>query len=333
MDKSIAIEVPSTQPSMLTEGRQGVQLSAVIPISERFDDLRELYAEFDRELAASGRTYEFIFVVDGSQHHALGVLRQLRADHEGVKVIVLNRSFGEAAALSVGFQNANGEIIVTLAPYFQIVADKLRELITPVSENVADMAIARRYPRTDSIFNRLQGGVFNWQVRAMTGTPFHDLSCGVRVLRRAVAEEVPLYGDLHRFFPLLAYQRGFKVFEIPAPQDRRDEGRRLNRPGVYMRRLLDIATLFFLFKFTMKPLRFFGLVGSALFIAGSLITGYLGAYRLFGFGSIADRPLLVLGVLLIVLGIQLFSVGLLGEIIIFTHAGNKKQYNIREILE
>jgi hypothetical protein len=152
-------------------------------------------------------------------------------------------------------------------------------------------------------------------------------------MKRIVAEEVHLYGDLHRFLPLLAYQRGFKISEVPVQQSHHDFKRRVRRPGIYLRRLLDLLTLFFLLKFTKKPLRFFGLVGSLLSGLGGLILAYLGIYRLLELGPIAGRPLLVLGVLLIVMGLQLFSVGLLGEIIVFTHARELKDYQIEEILE
>jgi hypothetical protein len=141
-----------------------------------------------------------------------------------------------------------------------------------------------------------------------------------------------LYGDLHRFLPLLAYEQGFKVSEVPVQQSRSDIKRRVHKPGIYLRRLLDVLTLFFLLKFTKKPLRFFGLVGSGLSLAGLVMLGYLGLYRLLQYGPIAGRPLLILGVLLTVLGLQLFSIGLLGELIVFTHARDRKDYQIEEIL-
>jgi hypothetical protein len=152
-------------------------------------------------------------------------------------------------------------------------------------------------------------------------------------MKRQVAREVALYGDLHYFFPVLAYQRGFKVAEISVQPSRQDSGRRIFQPVSYLRRLLDLVNLFFLLKFTRKPLRFFGSIGSALFGSGTIITGYLGAYRLLEFGGISQRPLLMLGVLLMVVGVQLFSIGLLGELIIFTHAREVKEYQIKDILE
>jgi hypothetical protein len=152
-------------------------------------------------------------------------------------------------------------------------------------------------------------------------------------MSREVAGELNLYGDLHRFIPVIAYKQGFKIAEIPIRQHPMNRAVRIQKPGVYLRRFLDILIVFFLTKFTKKPLRFFGLIGSTLFISGSLITLYLGLYRLFGFGGIAERPMLLLGVLLIVLGVQLLSIGLIGEIVIFTHAREMKDYRVEEILD
>lgn len=323
-------EVPSARD--LQEPTPGkVDLSVLIPVSERPDDLREIHAEHTRVLAECGLTYELIYVLDGSMPEARRQLDGIETDRDLVTVMRLNRWFGEATALAVGFDRCRGEAVLTLPCYFQVDPAELPGMIRKFQEGNADAVIAWRHPRIDSRFNRLQSWLFRRITQFLTGTRLHDLSCGLRIMRRKVAEEVRLYGDLHRFFPLLAYQRGFKVEEMQVRQSPRDAERRIYRPGVYLRRLLDILTLFFLFKFTKKPLRFFGLVGSGLFGAGFLITAYLGVYRLLGFGSLANRPLLILGVLLIVLGVQLFSIGLLGEIIIFTHAGRVKDYEIEEI--
>lgn len=314
------------------EFEKRVELSVVVPISERHDDLRELYRQYTQVIAAAGHEYEFIFVLDGPNHEALQTLNALKKESPAISIVTLNRSFGEAAALSVGFEKANGPVIVTLASYFQAEPDEVPRLINKVVMDGLDLVIAWRNPRVDSLFNRAQSRVFHWLVGLLTGTRYHDISCGLRVMKRIVAEEVPLYGDLHRFLPLLAHQRGFKIAELPVQQSLHDARRRVYRPGVYLRRLLDILTLFFLFKFTKKPLRFFGLVGSGMFGIGALITGHLGLERLLGIAP-AARPLLILGVLLMVFGIQLFSIGLLGEIIIFTHARNVRDYQVEEILD
>lgn len=333
MEQTKLLDEVKEQAHGETISERSVDLSVVIPISEHHDDLRELYLCCVKELSAGGQTYEFIFVVDGPKHEAIKALKELKREYPDIKVITLNRPFGEATALSAGFDKAKGTVILTLAPYFQVELHEVTKMLKQLAEDGNDLVISWRYPRIDSRFNRLQSRVFQWLTRILTGTKYHDISCGLRAMKCKVAQEIHLYGDLHPFFPLLAYQRGFKVTEIPVQQSRHDTKRRVYGPGVYLRRILDILTIFFLFKFTKKPLRFFGLVGSGVFGAGSIITGYLGVYRLLNLGPIAGRPLLILGVLLIVLGIQLFSIGFLGEIIIFTHARKTKEYTIDKLLK
>jgi glycosyltransferase involved in cell wall biosynthesis len=315
-----------------TNDNEPIDLSVVIPISERHDDLRQLYREYARELSATGQAYEVIFVLDRPDPEALLALKALKKEHPAITVITLSRWFGEATALSVGFEKARGTAILTLPSYFQVEPHEVRGLIQKLIHDDQDLVIGWRHPRVDAFFNRVQAQVFHRLVRILTGTSYHDVSCGWRIMKRRVAEEVPLYGDLHRFFPLLAHQRGFKIAELPVQQSPLDAARRMHKPGVYLRRFLDVLTLFFLYKFTKKPLRFFGLVGSGVFGAGAVVVGYLGIDRLLG-APLAGRPLLVLGALLMVFGMQLFSIGLLGEIIIFTHARGMKEYQTRDVLE
>jgi glycosyltransferase involved in cell wall biosynthesis len=316
-----------------TNPDQTVELSVVVPVSDRHDNVRDLYLQYARALSADGHSYEFIFILDGPNPEVIQTLRHLKKEHPEIRIITLNRSFGEATALSVGFNRSRAPVIVTLSSYFQVEPREVQRLLRKLSEGGDDMVISWRFPRIDSFFNRIQAWVFQKLTRMFTGMRYHDISCSMRVMKRKVAEEIHLYGDLHRFFPLLAYQRGFKVEEVRVQQSPEDVKRRIYTPGLYLRRLLDILTLIFIFKFTKKPLRFFGLIGSGLFGGGALILAYLSVYRILGFGPIAGRPLLILGVLLMVLGAQLFSIGLLGEIIIFTHARDVKEYQIKEILE
>jgi hypothetical protein len=166
-------------------------------------------------------------------------------------------------------------------------------------------------------------------IGGLTDQRFHDIACGVRLIRRPVAEALPLYGDLHRFLPALALREGYRVDEVPVPQHRGDAGTRVYGPGVYVRRLLDIAAFFFLAKFTEKPLRFFGLVGSVFFGLGAVTSLVLLVERLAG-QRIADRPLLLLAVLLIALGVQLMGLGLVGEIIVHLRSPHRRAYRVRE---
>ncbi len=192
------------------------------------------------------------------------------------------------------------------------------------------MVVANRSPRLDSWLNRVQSaGLPPDPRRASPIRRFHDMACGVRVMRRPVAESLPLYGDLHRFIPALALREGYLVDEVPVPQHPNDARMRMYSPGVYARRVLDIATFFFLAKFTEKPLRFFGLVGSLFFVAGAVTSLVLLVERLGG-QAIANRPLLLLAVLLVALGVQLMGLGLVGEIIVHLRAPHRRAYRVRE---
>ena len=308
------------------------EISVVIPVVERHGDLRRLFSDYAQEVAKLGRRAEFIFVVDFRQQSVMPVLREIQeaADQE-VILVRLGGMFGESAALTVGMEQARGEIIVTLAPYFQVEPHGLGEAVREI-EAGTDLVVGCRSPRIDSWFNRCQTKIFHWIVNLVAGTRFRDISSGFRVMRRQVAGELPVYGGIHRFYPVLALRRGFKVRELDVPQRAEDAPTRYYGLAVYLKRLLDVLTVFFLIKFTHRPLRFFGVVSLLLVVPGLAITVYLGIYRLLGLGPIAQRPLLLLGVLLIVLGIQLLSIGLIGEIIVFTHARKLREYRIAEVI-
>lgn len=310
-----------------------VDLSIIIPVVERWGDLKRLYQEYSAEIESLGKTAEFIFVVDNRQQEVIPTLRQLQADSDQpIELLLLAGRFGESTSLMLGWARARGEIIVTLASYFQLDPAGLGKALALV-ESGTDLVVGNRSPRRDSLFNRAQTRVFHWIVNRMTKASFHDISCGFRVMRREVVREVSVYGGLHRFLPLLAVQQGFKVEELPIAQREEDVRTRYYGIALYVKRLLDILTVFFLLKFTKRPLRFFGVLGLLLSTVGLAITGYLGIYRILQVGPIADRPLLLLGVLLMVLGIQTLSLGLVGEIIIFTHAGKIRDYRVAEIVE
>ena len=194
------------------------------------------------------------------------------------------------------------------------------------------MIVASRWPRKDGFINRVQSKIFNGMVNFITGFKFKDLGSGVRVIKRRVIEEVQIYGDQHRFFPLLAIRYGFKVREVNVVQSSKDTFQRLYSIGIYLRRILDLFSVFFLIKFTKKPLRFFGLSGFFVFALGALLSLYLFIERVFMGVALRDRPMVLVALLLVVLGIQLFAIGLIGEIIIFTHAKELKEYTIEEII-
>jgi len=308
---------------------ENIELSVIIPITERYDPVRELFHEYKQGLDATGLSYEIIYVLDGAQPMAMEELNKLR-DTEVFTIITLAKWFGEATALNAGFSESSGQLILTLPAYQQVDSDAIPALVSAMQDN--DMVMARRWPRNDSFFNRLQLKTFNFFLRSFTDLNIHDAGCSARIFKRRVIEEVHVYGDLYRFLPIMAHRQGFRIAEIDTPQSQRDAFRRIYSPGLYLRRLLDLFTIFFLVKFTKKPLRFFGLVGTSLFGVGLLATTYLVIERLVFDVALANRPALFLSSLLIVLGIQVIAIGLIGEIIIFTHAKDLKEYKIDKII-
>lgn len=314
--------------------RQGANdatgVSVIIPVSERYDSTAALYDAYKAGVAAAGIRYEFIYIIDGDYPEVVQALTALQARGEPIRIIRFTQWFGEATALTAGFQLSTMPIILTLPAYCQVEPDEIPKLLTALSDQ--DMVVARRWPRCDAAVNRIQTRLFNAISSSITGSYFRDLGCGVRAFKRQIVEVVPVYGDQHRFLPVLARRWGFRVKELEVAQSRHDTASRIYKPGVYLRRLLDVFTVFFLVKFTKKPLRFFGLIGSAISLAGGLVVATMVVQRAFFGLGLADRPLLLLASLLVVLGVQIFGLGLIGELIIFTHAKDIKEYTIEEII-
>jgi glycosyltransferase involved in cell wall biosynthesis len=324
-------EARSSMDAIRAAEKTSVAVSVIVPVTNHCDDLADLYTTYAEVLNRTGRSFEFLFVLDSSFEEAAKKLEPMQIFGEPIRVLSLPRSFGEATALAVGFAHARGDVILTLSGYFQTLPEGVLKVLSQLDEGY-DLVVTRRCPRIDSWLNRSQNYVFHLLTRWLTGVQLHDISCGLKGMRQRVAREIDLYGDLHRFFPVLAYQRGFRVVEVAVPQDSRDGRARVRWPGVYLRRLLDIVTVFFLLKFTKKPLRFFGLIGAGFFGAGLFISAVLSVQRILGLTGLADRPLLILGVLLLVLGFQIVSIGLLGELIVFTHARKMRGYTVEQVL-
>ena len=317
---------PKSEARVHSQPAQGL-ISVVIPVVERAEDLVSVYRSFAQALEQRGQPFEFIFVFDG-RFTPPAELVALTREQQKVRIHRFAREFGETAALRLGIEKSRGEIILTLPAYFQVRAEGIGALLEAVYQG-ADMSVANRSPRLDSWLNRMQSRAFHSIIGGVSRQRFHDMACGVRVMRRTVAEALPLYGDLHRFIPALALREGYRVVEVPLAQHPSDARTRVYRPGVYFRRLLDIAAFFFLAKFTEKPLRFFGLVGSVFFAAGAVISLVLLVQRVEGQG-IANRPALLLAVLLVALGVQLIGLGLVGEIIVHLRAPHRRAYRVRE---
>ena len=315
-----------------TQSKKIPEVSVIVPISERFDDLKKLFDLYANELQKLEKDFEFIFVLDQRFNSAFEELKGLANEDNKIRIIKFAGNFGESAALMEGFNQAKGNIVLTLASYIQIEPTDLLKVFDAFNEG-NDLVITRRYPRKDPFVNRIQSSVYHYIVKKLTGTSFEDITSGVRLINKKIIPEFTLYGDLHRFIPIFAVHKGIKVKEVNVTQRKEDTQIRIVKPGVYLRRGLDILTLFFLVKFTKKPLRFFGLIGSSLFFSGSLLTVYLFILRLIFSEALTNRPLLLVGILLMVFGIQTLSLGLVGELILYSHAKEISDYNIEEIIE
>jgi len=307
-----------------------VELSVIVPVGDRYSDPIALYAAYRASLDALGRPFEMIFVLDGPREAFAAGLQQLAARGNRITVVSLTRNFGEATALMAGFEYASGKIILTLPAHHQIDSREIGKLVRALDG--CDLAVARRWPRAGGAFERLRRGAFHGLLAFVTGLRFRDLGCGVRACNRRVFEEIQLYGDQHRFLPVLADRKGFRVKEIDVQQSPEDRFRGFYGPRVYARGFLDMFTVFFLVRFTKKPLRFFGMIGVSLFAVGALLVAWIVIERLFFGQELTQRPALLLSTLMVVLGLQLFALGLLGELIIFTHAKQMRDYQIDQVL-
>lgn len=306
--------------------------SIVIPVCRRVDDIVALTNDYADALGAAGIRFEIIVVLDGRKEDQLERLLPLAEANRWLRVVQFSRQFGESAALMAGFDKAKGSIVLTLPAYYQMEPSELPRFIGELDDD-HDVLIAVRSPRADTAFTRLRRRVFHGMLRMITGLSYRDLGCGVRLLRKQVAEEMNLYGDHYVFLPVLAEHRGFRVKQVEVSQSAKD----LRREGYNLRQhlhgLLNMMTVFFLHRFTKKPLRFFGSIGFLAAAFGGLVVLTLVVQRLFLGIALGDRPALLLGSLLVVLGVQLFAIGLLGELVIFSHAADSKEYAVRSIVE
>lgn len=307
-----------------------LDISAIVPVGARRDDVAALLEDYGEALRQASVTFEIICVLSGPCEGLASQLTSLALDRPWLKLIVLARDFGESAALTAGFDEARGRKILTLPAHYQVVPSELGKLIAAGAES--DMAIAVRWPRAGSGLEGWRRNAFHGLLGFITGQRYRDLGCGVRLLTREIAEEIPLYGERHRFYPTLARSRGFKVAEINVSQSPQDVFHGRYRLREYLHRLLDILTLFFLVRFTKKPLRFFGTIGFLVAALGVVFLVMLIVQRLFFEVGLADRPALLLSSLMLVLGVQIFALGLIGELIIFTHARELKEYAVRKVI-
>jgi hypothetical protein len=306
-------------------------IDVIVPVGARTDDLVPLHRRRCDALRAAGFDAKFTYVIDGDLPHARDTLATLAQGSDDACVIQLSRQFGETAAVLAGFANTKTELVMILPAFEQVETESLGRVIAALDD--ADLVTVRRFPRCDSALRRAQTQVFETFIKGVGSSRFRDPGCTVHALRRTVLDETELYGEQHGFLPLLAANGGFKVVEIDLPQARSDAARRVQRPASYVHRLVDIFSVFFLTRFTRRPLRFFGPAGAGCTLLGLLGLAVVVVQRLLLGVPLAERPALILSSLLVAVGLQVLAIGLIGELIVFIHARSMRQYRVREIIE
>ena len=305
-------------------------ISVVVPVHNEERSVALLYDELRSALEPLDTQWETIFVDDGSTDGTFAALTRLHSSADNVRVVRLRRNFGKAAALRAGFDQAHGETVVTIDGDLQDDPAEIPRLLAKLDEGF-DLVSGWKTRRRDPLTRRVLSRIFNRVTGAFSGVHLHDMNCGLKAYRADVVHGLRLYGELHRFIPVLAHYRGFRIAELPVNHRPREHGR--SRYGVerYLRGFLDLLTVSFIGRYRHRPLHLFGGLGLILGAFGTAILVYLTVLKALG-NAIGHRPLLMLGVLLVVIGMQFFSLGLISEMITSHHEERAGERDRAELL-
>jgi len=310
-------------------------LSVVIPVYDEVESLGSLLAELGGVLDALDRPAEIVAVDDGSTDGSFARLVELGAREPRLRVVRLARNYGQTAALAAGIEHARGAVIVSLDADLQNDPHDIPLLLAALGDDV-DVVNGWRCPRRDPWLTRqLPSRVANRLISLVTGTALHDYGCTLRAMRTEIAKELRLYGELHRFIPALAADLGARVAEVPVRHRPRTMGHSKYGLSRTLRVILDLLTVKFLSGFSTRPIQLFGLVGLAFGVPGVLLTAELGFERLVLGIPLGGRPIVLLAILLVMVGVQFVSLGLLGEMMVRTYHESQAKpiYRVREVFE
>ncbi|NCC51434.1 MAG: glycosyltransferase [Spartobacteria bacterium] len=298
-------------------------ISIVIPAYNEAESLPELIGALTAVMTPLGRAYEVWVVDDGSTDATMETLRRLRGEYDALRVIRCRRNFGKSSALNVGFRSIKGRIVITLDADMQDDPAEIPKLLARLEEG-ADLVVGWKQDRQDSWLKCASSRLFNRITALVSGLSLHDFNCGLKAFRREVVDALALYGEMHRYIPALAHWKGFAVTEIPVRHEARRYGCSKFGPERFLRGFFDLLTVAFLTKYAGRPMHFFGKLGVAQILIGLGICLHLTIIKLRG-GFIAFRPLLSLGVLMLILGVLFLSTGFLGEMIVYLFRNRNRE--------
>ncbi len=327
--------VPSAlaAPRVVVAVRPDLDISVLVPVLNEEGTVAELAGRVAAALDGLGRSFEIVFVDDGSTDGTSERVRAAREADRRVKLVRLRRNFGKAAALTAGFDISRGRIVITLDGDLQDDPEEIPRLLETLEAGELDLVSGWKKERKDPISKTLPSKLFNWATRRMAHVDLHDFNCGFKVYRREVLEQVPVYGELHRYIPVLASRRGFRVGEVVVRHHRRRSGSSKYGWDRFYKGLLDLMTVLFITKYTRRPLHLFGLIGMASFALGFVIDAWLAWRWAFRGEALSNRPLLFLGVLLMLAGLQVLTTGLLAEMMTHRTFQRSDSYSVREVLD
>ncbi len=306
------------------------ELSIVVPLFNEQESLRELYDTVHKALDHQ-YSYEIIFVDDGSNDGSWEVIKDLSAKDSDVRGIQFRRNYGKSAALQKGFEKVRGNYVVTMDADLQDDPAEISDMIAML-KNGYDLVSGWKKQRHDPLSKTIPSKFFNLGTSWVTGIPLHDFNCGLKAYRREVIDNIYLYGEMHRYVPLLANWEGFsRIGEKIVVHHPRKYGQTKFGVSRGMKGFLDLVSLMFINKYVQRPMHFFGSIGTISLLFGGGITFYLTVMRLFFHEYLTNRPLFLFGIMLLLLGVQFFSIGFLGELII-KHKGEEKSINIKDII-
>lgn len=309
------------------------EITVLVPVLNEEESIVELCQRVVAVLEGLGRSFEVVFVDDGSRDGTAECIRHIHVEDDRIKLVCFRRNFGKAAAISAGVEYSRGAIIVTLDGDLQDVPEEIPRMLDKLEGEQLDLVSGWKLDRQDPISKRWLSKLFNWVTRRLAQVELHDFNCGFKVYRREVLEQVSIYGELHRYIPVLASRRGFRVGEVRVAHEKRRHGSSKYGWDRVYKGFLDLLTVLFITTYMRRPLHLFGVIGLGTILLGSLINGYLALAWLVFDEALSFRPLLQLGILLMLLGVQFLTTGLLGEMLAHKNFRRADSYSIREHLE